>query len=57
MIQGRVDRKVGGAETGRGRWAMGRGRLGGGNGEGETLMGRRADKGQEWGGERRWVGG
>ena len=33
MIQGRVDRKEGGRETGRGQ-------LGGGNGEGETGMGR-----------------
>ena len=31
MIQGRVDRKEGGRETGRGQW-------GGGNGEGETGM-------------------
>ena len=35
---------------GGGRWATGRGRLGGGNGEEETGRGRRAGKGQEWGG-------
>ena len=37
MIQGRVDRKEGGRETGRGN---GDGAMGGGNGEGETGMGR-----------------
>ena len=37
MIQGRVDRKEGGRETGRGN---GEGAMGGGNGEGETGMGR-----------------
>ena len=53
MIQGRVDRKEGGIETGRGLW-------GGGDWDGETgetEMGRRrgrwrrAGKGQEWEGK------
>ena len=62
MIQGRVDRKEGGQEDGEG--AMGRGRLGWGDGEekgkvekswqgpgvGRKGGGRRVDK-KEWGGE------
>ena len=51
MIQGKVDSKVGGAGTGRGRWAI---QWGGTDWDGETGRDRRAGKGQEWGGE--WGG-